>query len=321
MIGYDPASTKNATKTQHTVAGAVSGVFTRAVCQPLDVIKIRFQLQWEPLSRNAPNRGLYTGVVQATGKILKDEGVKALWKGHVPAQYLSVVYGSTQLLTRMWHDFVVPVIPVTWANEYSPVTHFTCGSMAGAVATLTSFPFDVIRTRLVAQGEPKLYSGMFHAATSMYAKEGVGSFFRGLTPAVIQTAPLIGLQFGFYNFFIDLWNKSSWVSSQKEKSQLTIAAGTLGSGALAGLGSKTLVYPLDLIKKRLQVRGFEEAREQFGKVVVYKGVWQCLHTTVQEEGFLGLFKGYTPSVLKASLVSALHFAFYEWALYAQVTMS
>jgi hypothetical protein len=36
------------------------------------------------------------------------------------------------------------------------VLHFTCGVCAGVTATAATFPMDVIRTFLVAQGEPKV---------------------------------------------------------------------------------------------------------------------------------------------------------------------
>lgn len=36
------------------------------------------------------------------------------------------------------------------------VTHFVCGGIAGCLASTVAQPVDVIRTRLVAQGEPKV---------------------------------------------------------------------------------------------------------------------------------------------------------------------
>ena len=36
------------------------------------------------------------------------------------------------------------------------VTHFVCGGIAGCLASTVAQPLDVIRTRLVAQGEPKV---------------------------------------------------------------------------------------------------------------------------------------------------------------------
>ena len=72
----------------YTLAGVTSGVGSRAIGQPLDVLKIRFQLQ------NSGDGCLkYTRIHTAIRLIIHNEGVSALWKGHVPAQILSVIYG------------------------------------------------------------------------------------------------------------------------------------------------------------------------------------------------------------------------------------
>jgi solute carrier family 25 thiamine pyrophosphate transporter 19 len=64
----------------------------------LDVIGIHFiQLQVEPLNHSCKD-AKYWGVAQAAHNIVKEEGVQALWKGHVPAQVLSIVYGVVQVI-------------------------------------------------------------------------------------------------------------------------------------------------------------------------------------------------------------------------------
>ncbi len=66
-----------------------------------------------------------------------------------------------------------------------------------------------------------------------------------------------------------------------------------------------------MLKKRLQVQGFEEARKSFGKVQRYKGFQHCIVTVIKEEGLLGFYKGLSPSLLKAVSSGALIFTSYE----------
>jgi solute carrier family 25 thiamine pyrophosphate transporter 19 len=44
MVGFDPEAKKKLSRRECGTAGAVSGAVTRFLCQPLDVIKIRFQV-------------------------------------------------------------------------------------------------------------------------------------------------------------------------------------------------------------------------------------------------------------------------------------
>ena len=82
---------------------------------------------------------------------------------------------------------------------------------------------------------------------------------------------------------------------------------------MSGLCAKTAVYPLDLMKKRLQVQGFEEARKSFGKVRRYRSMLHCASCTVREEGLRGMYKGLWPSTLKAIGTVGFTFCFYEKA--------
>ena len=132
-------------------------------------------------------------------------------------------------------------------------------------------------------------------------------FFRGLLPAVLQIAPHTALQFYFFGIFKDMYVKIADDST-------TSVTGAMIAGSFAGLTAKTLVYPLDLVRKRLQIQGFEHGRKGFGIFFYCTGMLDCLLLTVQREGVNGLFKGLVPSQVKATATTALHFTIYEQTL-------
>ncbi|XP_067860485.1 mitochondrial thiamine pyrophosphate carrier [Heptranchias perlo] len=306
MVGYDPRASEaghSITPTEIAVAGSVSGLLTRVIINPLDVIKIRFQLQIESLSLREPT-AKYHSILQATKTIFREEGLRAFWKGHVPAQLLSISYGAVQFesfefLTKFVHNAML-------YDSRNPTMHFVCGGLAACMATVTVQPLDTLRTRFVAQGEPKVYRNLWHAVVSMYRKEGPHAFYRGLTPTIIAVFPYAGFQFAFYNIFHRV---SEWFVSPG--STRTGNVQNLLCGSCAGVISKTLTYPFDLLKKRLQVGGFEEARAAFGKVQTYKGFLDCVIQVAQGEGLKGFFKGLSPSMLKAAVSTGFTFFWYE----------
>ncbi|XP_052664120.1 mitochondrial thiamine pyrophosphate carrier isoform X1 [Harpia harpyja] len=302
MVGYDPEA-KCVSSMEAAVAGSASGLVSRVLVSPLDVIKIRFQLQIEQLSSRNPG-AKYHGILQAVQRISQEEGLLAFWKGHVPAQLLSVGYGAVQFmafesLTKLVHN-------VTAYNARDPFVHFVCGGLAACTATVAVQPVDTLRTRFAAQGEPKIYPNLRHAVVTMYQTEGPWTFYRGLTPTIIAIFPYAGLQFSSYNI---LQQFSEWVIPAEEKKGGNVK--NLVCGSCAGIISKTLTYPFDLFKKRLQVGGFERARAAFGQVRMYRGLLDCIRQIMREEGPGGFFKGLSPSLLKAAVSTGLVFFWYE----------
>lgn len=182
-------------------AGGVSGAITRVFVQPLDVLKIRFQLQVEPLGRKGTTSKYYT-MTQAYRVILKDEGATAFWKGHTPAQLLSIGYGIAQFWAYERLKEKAKEIHIHY--DHKNLSYFVCGGLAGGFATLVTTPLDVIRTRLIAQDKAKGYPNTFRAFLTIISTEGVPGLYRGVVPGVLQVAPLMGITFMFYNFFCDI---------------------------------------------------------------------------------------------------------------------
>lgn len=146
--------------------------------------------------------------------------------------------------------------------------------MAASLTAFTNQPVDTIRTRLVTQGEPRVYSGILDAVKKIYTNEGVRGYYRGLVPCLLLITPETAFRFGIYQFLNNNWQTftnyiKSVILNDAKQTKYDAEIGVLQSsinGSLAGVASKTIVYPFDLAKKRLQIQGFDEARIKFGKV-------------------------------------------------------
>ena len=76
------------------VAGAFAGAVARIFVAPLDVIKIRLQIQKENYSLT---NAKYKGAVSAMATIAREEGIrKGLWAGTLPALCLWIPYTGIQ---------------------------------------------------------------------------------------------------------------------------------------------------------------------------------------------------------------------------------
>lgn len=322
MIGYNPLDKgHNGVNWRHVGAGAVSGCFTRFLCQPFDVIKIRFQLQLEPINRKSMV-SKYRSIPQTVRTIVAEEGLTALWKAHLCAQLLSCVYGmiqfsSFELYTQMVTSPGISGKQRDFAVKHQHLVHFLCGSMSGFSATLVAHPFDVIRTRIIAQSEPRTYTSTMNAYSTIVRVEGYRGLFRGLLPTLMQIAPFTGIQFTVYNLTNNLWDRyeerhqNLFQNQSNKMKNIMYFEKTFLCGAMSGLAAKFMVYPLDLIKKRLQVEGFQASRKGFGAIDSYKGTVDCVFKIMRRENFLAFYKGLSPSLMKAAVTTALNFSVYE----------
>ncbi|XP_050527677.1 mitochondrial thiamine pyrophosphate carrier-like isoform X2 [Daktulosphaira vitifoliae] len=252
----------------HSAAGACSGAITRMLGQPFDVIKIRFQLQVEPLSKNS-FISKYKSISQSIYLISKEEGFKALWKGHLPGQLLSITFGFTQFVVfQQTLDFLSKRDDeIVKSKNYE--IHFVSGVIASTTATVVSYPFDVMRTRLVAQKSNQMYINMRHVFTSIY-KTGVFQFYRGLFPSLILNSMQGGFIFSLYNGISNLLVTNTSINKSNSNENLN-GLKQFMSGFFSGILSKTCVYPFDILKKRLQLQDFVEHRSNFGEVAHDKG--------------------------------------------------
>lgn len=292
-------------KSQVLIAGATAGLVSRFCIAPLDVVKIRLQLQTSPLRNRVVssihNRDGATSIIRS---IFRKEGIRGFWRGNIPAELLYITYGSIQFSTYRLTTDLLSMISTPIPD---PAMTFFAGAFAGAVATSATYPLDLLRTRFAAQGTSKVYASLLSSVHTIYLKEGLPGFFRGVGAGVAQIVPYMGLFFSTYETLRPLFAKL----------ELPFGSGDATAGVLASVVAKTGVFPLDLIRKRIQVQG--PARERFagGTIPLYgKGVWRVGNEIVSKEGWRGLYRGLAIGLIKAAPAGAVTMWTYEWTLKA-----
>ncbi|KAG0218006.1 mitochondrial thiamine pyrophosphate transporter [Mortierella sp. NVP41] len=412
--------TPTLSKTETVLCGASSGVVSRFVIAPLDVVKIRLQMQTqrkdlstllrrkgeslsiESAAGAASRQPKYKGMFSGMALIVREEGIRGLWKGNMAAEYLYLTYSGIQFLvyqqTKLFLKksadvaaqkavavksigiglsstaatssgttvtgtvVAAPLSAFSTIAGSSAVQSFVAGANAGIIATACTYPFDLLRTRFAIQRDVKVYTGIVQACRHIFRADGIQGFYRGMSPALIQVIPYMGIMFGSYDTLKHLasWlKKKAGVESSYSKRTITASSGSeaaspsgnstttapsdkerpvkavgqfllgledLLCGALSGVISKTGVYPLDMVRKRLQIQGSEQQKAIAGssfwgttagsKSVADKlptTVWRCMVYIAQREGYLALYKGLLPGLLKAAPASAVTFLVFSQA--------
>ena len=83
---------------------------------------------------------------------------------------------------------------------------------------------------------------------------------------------------------------------------------TLLNGAFSGAFAHAATYPLDTLRRRMQISGASGAK-------TYTSSLQCLRTLVAQEGTGSLFYGLTPTLIRSLPNLGIQFLLYETIKY------
>lgn len=335
--GSSLMSSSSVSSFESIICGGSAGLVSRMVIAPLDVVKIRLQLQFDAKAIHKPlhassissatSSALKKGssetgskIITQTLKIIREEGVRALWKGNVPAEIMYVAYGAAQFTTyRLVSNSLRSVYP----SISDPSLSFMSGAVSGLMATTVTYPFDLLRTRFAVQGaagSTRIYTSLPYAIWHIYKHEGVSGYFRGLLPALISVVPYMGLIFSSYTQsrkFLDyIAPTQSGPNAKFTDIHPFIVSHEAIAGFMAGVMSKGAVFPFDVLRKRLQVQGPTRSHYMAGTIPLYpRSPLACAMYILKHEGITGFYRGFLVSMLKSAPASAITMWTFENSLY------
>lgn len=262
---------------------------SRAATAPLDTIKIRLQLLY---SHNKSSTLLLT-----VKCLLRKEGVRALWKGNVPAEILYILYGASQFTSYSILNSGLRDLQGSLDITVNPLLHtFIVGCGSGLVSTVLTYPFDVLRTRLIAN-ETEHFLPMSRVTIDIYRDRGLIGFFAGIRPSLLSIVATSGLFFWSYSLARRTTDKIF------DQFGYRIWGVEAVCGFAAGSTAKAITFPLDTLRKRMQI-----THERNGYKVFVKNL--------KSHGFLGFYKGFVVSLMKTAPTSAISVYVYEYSINA-----
>ena len=128
-----------------------------------------------------------------------------------------------------------------------------------------------------------------HSIKDLYLENGMRSFVKGYGSTLVSLTPFIALNFSIYD---------------QLKTNLNVdknnVMGILSLGALSAIISQGMCYPLDTIRRRMQLSGND-----------YKNGLDVLIQIVKKEGIPKLYSGMIPNMLKIVPNNSIRFGVYE----------
>ncbi|KAL7627521.1 coenzyme A transporter [Parahypoxylon ruwenzoriense] len=322
------------------IAGGLAGCTAKTTVAPLDRVKILFQTG-NPHFRKYTSS--WVGVVRAMGDIYAHDGVVGLFRGHSATLLKIYPYAAIKFVAyEQYRAFIIGgKHQETWIRRFSSgalagVTSVFFTYPLEVIRVRLAFETKHRSSSLTAickkiyneQPRPKsplaaLESGsrvtkaIAGAATStaqaVAPRTGLINFYRGFSTTMIGMVPYAGMSFLTHDTVGDILRHPSISShtmlpkpanSPPDKPPPLRAWAQLIAGGLSGAVSQTVSYPLEVIRRRMQVSGAvgDGRRLRIGETA---------SMIFRERGIPGFFVGLTIGYVKVVPLVAVSFYTYE----------
>ena len=254
---------------ESVLCGSIAGVVAKTAIAPAERVKMSYQVTHDKFTLlDALKRGRQMTV---------QDGVKSLWRGHSTtvlrvAPYSGISYAA--------HDYAELQLKKSFDTNTLPFAYkFLAGSIGGAMGTLWTYPLDVLRVRLA------LTPGSNWSSTVRQ-----GGLFQGILPTMAGIIPYSG---------------TSWMVKQTLQEAFPTVfhrnpslIERLSMNALAGLAGQFVTYPLDIVRRRMQMAQYDAD----GRLPSLTATLRHLFAT---EGVRGLTKGFSLNIIKGPITLSL----------------
>jgi solute carrier family 25 phosphate transporter 23/24/25/41 len=268
------------------LAGGTAGAVSKTMVAPIERIKTILQVERLTLGRTS-------SIPVLAVRVFTQEGIVAFWRGNL-ASVIRIIpnKGILFMSNDVYRQFLsIPGSPL------SDVRQLIAGGLSGATNITLTYPLDFVQARLATTTKNQ-YKGILDCLVTSIRAEGVRAIYKGYWPSLLGIAPYAAVQ--FYSF--DKLKKMV-ADNQGRNTAMQIAC----VGGISGAVAQSITYPMDTVRKRLQVQGGKAAPGTH-----YTGTWECMVKITKQEGLRGFYRGGLTNLFRAVPSQAVQFTVVEW---------
>jgi len=179
------------------------------------------------------------------------------------------------------------------SKKENPVHSLIAGTTAGAVEAFVTYPTEFVKTRsqFGGQREPPLT-----IVRTTLREKGITGLYSGCSALVVGNSVKAGVRFVSYNHF-----KSMLADAEGKVSAPRSLVAGLGAGMVEAV---IAVTPSETIKTKL----IDDAKRPNPQ---YRGLVHGTMSIIRQEGFLGIYRGLFPVMMRQGANSAVRFTTYS----------
>lgn len=331
-------------------ASYISGSLGILIGNPLDLIKVRLQSQTGTTSpRLTPTQ--YPDIFESASTLVRGTAAPILGYGALNA-ILFMTYNRTFVFLEQ-HDIFGPSLlrKSSFSMEEASTTDssnlsniWIAGAVGGLATWAISTPTELIKCRAqVSRSASTALPSCLLIGRKILRTEGIQGLFRGGVVTALRDS--IGYGFYFWSYELATRLMASKTGDGFYSSPAGERAKVLLCGGVAGVTTWASVFPLDVIKTRVQTQFLapsspassssspihspispqtllnaqiplldSRTRLKAGEVNKPLGAWQITKTAYRAEGFGVFWCGFTVCCVRAFIVNAVQWAAYEWIM-------
>ncbi|KAG0823044.1 hypothetical protein G6F18_011496 [Rhizopus arrhizus] len=312
VIPHTDEAATNAYK--YLAAGGVAGAVSRTCTAPFDRLKVYLITQTGCSNQqSAIIHGLKSIYHQGGGfrAFFVGNGLNVIKVVPESAIKFYVFETAKSILAELTHSEDKNDMPVG--------ARFVAGGVAGLCAQFCIYPLETLKTRIMSSSaiqEKRLHDVkatpqkfiIAHTTKSLYRTRGLLGFWPGLTVSLMGVFPYQALDMGIYETLKVTYLQ--YMNAQRDEhgkgkppSVLVLWACGMVSGSIGA----TSVYPLSMIRTRLQAQGTPAHPYR------YTSAWDAAKKTFQADGVRGFYKGLGPTLFKVVPSVSISYAVYEFS--------